>query len=145
MDWLYQRYWLAQIESTNDGATVGGDGEASEAQRTEITRLLTLYKKQQKEALRDTSVPKHKEIGRTIQAIDRWVADVGTSTGNFGRSGAFNRGSTADVDSSGCQTLIQIMTDTGFLVPTSKKYGVDVMTGEHVTNPRLCAFQKTSI
>lgn len=121
MDWLYQRYWLAQIQTTSEEAAMPGDTEATEAQKAEITRLLTLYKKQQKEALRDASVPKDKEIGRTMQAIDKWILNVGMRTTNLSNSGAFTAANASDANSVGCQMLVRTMADTGFLVPTSKK------------------------
>lgn len=121
MDWLYQRYWLVQMQSTSNEAIEADETVLTEAQRAEVTRLLTLYKRLQKELLRDASVPKDKEIGRAIQAINRWILDVGTSPTALGNSEAFTGSSSADGSAPGCQILARILTGIGYLVPTSKK------------------------
>lgn len=121
MDWLYQRYWLAQMHSTLTESAANGTEEISEAQKAEIARLFTLYKKLQKEVLRDASVSKDKELGRVIQAIERWTIDVGTSAASLGNSAAYKASNATDASTAGCQALAQVMIEAGFLVPTSKK------------------------
>lgn len=121
MDWLYQRYWLAQMQSTMTETDPDGATELSEAQKAEITGLLTLYKKLQKEALRDVSLSKSKELARVTQAIERWTVDIGTRNASLSISAGNKAGIVADASTAGCQVLAQIMTEVGFLVPTSKK------------------------
>lgn len=121
MDWLYQRYWLAQMHSTLTESAANGTEEISETQKAEIARLFTVYKKLQKEVLRDASVSKDKDLGRVIQAIERWTIDVGTSAASLGNSAAYKASNATDASTAGCQALAQVMTEAGFLVPTSKK------------------------
>jgi ribosomal biogenesis protein LAS1 len=117
MDWLYQRYWLAQMQSASMEAGTTVSEELSEAQKVEITGLLTQYKKLKKETLRDASVSKQKELARLTQAIERWTLDIGTSRASFSGSSSNNLDATAV----GCQALAKVLAEAGFLVPMSKK------------------------
>lgn len=122
MDWLYQRYWLAQMQAqTSDADEIGSDA-LSEAQKAEITRLLTLYKRLQKEALRDATLSKGRDIAKVTHAIERWAVDIGTSKASLSISAGTQAGIASDATTVGCQALAQVITDAGFLVPTSKKY-----------------------
>lgn len=121
MDWLYQRYWMAQMQSTLNDPMSEGTEELSESQKVEMARLLTLYKRLQKEGIRDASVSKTKDIAKVTQAIERWIIDIGTSKASLANSASNKARSAADASSVGCQALSQIMVETGYLVPTSKK------------------------
>lgn len=121
MDWLYHRYWLVQMQAQMSETDTAESQEVSEAQRAEITRLLTLYKRLQKEALRDATLSKGRELTKVTLAIERWAVDVGTSKASLSISAGTQAGIASDATTVGCQALAQIMTETGFLVPTSKK------------------------
>ena len=121
MDWLYQRYWLAQMQAQMNETDATESEELSEAQKTEIIRLLTLYKRLQKEALRDATLSKGRDLAKVTLAIERWAVDVGTSKASLSSSAGTQAGMASDATTVGCQALAQIMTETGFLVPTSKK------------------------
>ena len=122
MDWLYERYWLPQLQAML--GSPGGDEDTlavSEEQRNRLSELLAAYKAHQKSALRDLSKSTEKELNRLTRGIERWVVDLSTSR-EAGFSNARDAESTGQ--SAACSVLAETLCQVGNLVPTSKKYGL---------------------
>lgn len=130
MDWLYERYWLPQVQAMLGGSLHSGGGGGDEhsmamarsivpeTEREKLGELLTAYKAHQKIALRDLSRNTEKEHGRLVRAIERWVVDVSTACeAGLGRGQAGNESQAA-----ACTVLAETLCQVGNLVPTSKKW-----------------------
>lgn len=119
MDWLYERYWLPQLQFM-----AGGAGENEEREqvtpeaRDRLVQLLAQYKAHRKQALRDVSKSHEKEHSRLVRQIERWVVDNSTTS-----EAGFRRTSDAQGAShaAACAGLAETLCQVGNLVPTSRK------------------------
>ena len=128
VDWLYARYWMPQrhaLVAAQDAAVT--DGIGAEA-LSELADLLAAYKAHQKQALRDLSLPTEREFARLARAIERWVTAATSGAGQVG-AGAPGRHTTDQArrddqsasERAGCGALVQLLCETGGLVPVSRK------------------------
>ena len=126
MDWLYQRYWLLQVQPTFDSFDdEGKESVLNQKQKLEILSVLIRYKAIQKQVIRDASSSNGRELQKIERVIQRWIVDVGMD-----RIGLMNNGSSRAGDSkaaeeaerAGLQALAEVLTENlGVLVPTSKR------------------------
>lgn len=113
--------------------------EQTEAQVKELKALLSKYKVVQKEVVRDASMAKTKgkEVSDLQKRIEKWCLDFGASS--HGRAGLEALGSRngersrnlndrrngIDGDNEderiGCAAIVSLLSQPGFLVPSSKK------------------------
>lgn len=112
LDWLYQRYWLPQMNFLNGSASVSQRSLLHEQLHNEFAAQLRAFKIVRKEAVRDVSKFRPRELLRSCVAIEKILGLI-ASEGSKGET----TGAAAGID-----VLLDALLEPGGLVPTSKKY-----------------------
>lgn len=113
LDWLYQRYWLPQMNSLN-GTPNDERSMLQEQLHKEFAESVRAFKIQRKEAVRDVSRFRPRDLVRSCAAIGELLL-IMANEGHKGDS----------IGSAGVEILIEALLDSGALVPTSKRCAKD--------------------
>lgn len=116
---------MAALDSSS--AIPGLDYEAVQAQNQQLSALLSSYKVYQKQATRDLSMARPKDLERILRSIEIWVVDTGLSRSGVS-SGLGRNGSQAE--RVGVDAIVEILvTQVGWLVPSAKKKRATMVKG----------------
>lgn len=134
LGWLYERYWLPNVNkdvpsTSNTPVSSAPSFMSYEAVREHLDIQLKVYKNQQKDGLRDTSLFRPKLLDRQCRHIEQLALSaptaVGSETDQVDEEELVEGDGPSIVDQAGglqqLDLLLELLLEPGGLVPSHKK------------------------